>query len=340
MPRKEVAALVLLAVARAPRPAPSAAAREVSCPESGAASTGPEQRLRFAHALRREGRLELARACYAQLTAWRPGFPDGWFELGLIEQDLGDLRAAIAAFEEGLRLRPGVAVRLDQYGVALQLMGRADEARAAYGRAIAAAPEEASAYFNLGTLEEAAGRMDASLASYRAALSAEPDDEARVHNNLGGVLLAQGDVAGATGAFESAVEADPGLADGWYNLGNARFAVGRHREAERVLIKALRLAPLHPRAGRKLEQVRAAGAAPTQRDHDAQLRLDAAQRAVDHCTAWAGGGVDGEGEAAAEGGAGAEAAEGEGEGAAAAACVQAREAEHRARTDADGPIFV
>ena len=52
-------------------------------------------------------------------------------------------------------------------------------------------PRNAEAYFNLGTVHEALGAPSEALKSYRAALALEPPDDARVHNNIGGVLSLQ-----------------------------------------------------------------------------------------------------------------------------------------------------
>ena len=85
--------------------------------------------LRFAHALRRDGRLEEATACYQWLTEIHPRFGDGWFELGLAEQALGHMTTATAAFEAGLRVQPSADGRLGSYATILQVLVRTSRAR-------------------------------------------------------------------------------------------------------------------------------------------------------------------------------------------------------------------
>ena len=252
------------------------------CPEHD--STSSSETLRIGHALRRERRLEDAVTCYRILTRAHPRFAEGWFELSAAEQDVGDLRAAAESLMKGLKLKPSAPGRLSAYGVLLQLSGRIDEAREAYRRAIAQAPEDAEPHFNLGTLEEGAGEHVRALTAYRQALSLEPPDEARIHNNMGGVLAAMGDVGGALAAYREATEVDPGLADGWHNLGNVMLAQGRYAEAESHVLRALKLSPAHPKAGRKLEHVRAEATKQWQEQVEAEQQAALIEEAARACS--------------------------------------------------------
>ena len=160
-----------------------------------AAHAGPDELVRFGHALQNDGRLDAAAGCYARTTRLHPAFADGWFEHGLVLQSLGgDLATAVRTFETGLRLRPSDAGRLNAHGVMLQTAGRHAEARRAYSRSVrvppglpparrpplarappshprrappqlARAPSNAEAYFNLGTLHEALGAPADALAA-------------------------------------------------------------------------------------------------------------------------------------------------------------------------------
>mmetsp|Transcript_24261 Transcript_24261/g.49255 ORF Transcript_24261/g.49255 Transcript_24261/m.49255 type:complete len:284 (-) Transcript_24261:88-939(-) len=274
-----------------------------------AAQAGPDELVRFGHALQNEGRLDAAAGCYARITRLHPAFADGWFEHGLALQSLGDLAAAVRTFASGLRLRPSDAGRLNAHGVMLQTAGRHTEARRAYSRSLARAPSNAEAYFNLGTLHEALGAPSDALAAYRSALELHSPDESRIHNNIGGVLAAQGELASSVTAYGEAVEADPGFADGWYNLGNVLLGMGRFIEAEAPLRRALRVTPQHDKAARKLRQLGAEQLKLRQAELEAEQQVIALERAIDTC-------------------------------ADDSACLQALTAETDARRDADGPLIV
>ena len=106
-----------------------------------AAHAGPDELVRFGHALQNDGRLDAAAGCYARTTRLHPAFADGWFEHGLVLQSLGgDLATAVRTFETGLRLRPSDAGRLNAHGVMLQTAGRHAEARRAYSRSVRVPP--------------------------------------------------------------------------------------------------------------------------------------------------------------------------------------------------------
>ena len=277
------------------------------CPSQ--ASAGADELMRFGHALQNEGRLGEAAGCYERITGLHPAFADGWFEHGLALQSLGDLPSAVHAFSAGLRLRPANADRLNAQGVMLQTVGRQQEARHAYGRSLARNPTNPEAYFNIGTVHDALGSPAGALAAYRASLALDSPDEARVHNNIGGVLSAQGKYEASVSAYGEAVEADPDFADGWYNLGNLLLAMSRLGEAEVHLRRALRIVPKHERAASKLQHVRAEQLKARQAEFEAEERIAALNEAVDTCSDDS-------------------------------SCLQALTAEADARRDADGPLIV
>lgn len=311
MPRRLVGAVCLCATL-----APAKPEGDEPCPLS-ATSPGPEELLRFSHALRRDGRLSTSAACYERLSGLHPRFADGWYELGLARHEQGRLDDALSALEQGLRLRPLADGRMASYALLLQEAGRMSEARGAYHRALARSPLDADARYNLGLLEESAGDHEAALRAYRAALALDPPDEARLHNNIGGILAATGQLDAAVAAYQEALDAEPALADGWYNLGSARLAQARHAEAEVALARALRLAPAHAKAVRKLELTRASALVPWQSREEAEhdrTQRESAERAC--------------------------AASVHADAAARTECVAAREKRARAERLADGPAAI
>ena len=162
--------------------------------EQSSAAEGPNGLIRFGHALQLNERVGEARATYARCTHLHPAFADGWFEVGQASHALGDAAAAVSAFAVGARLHPSSGRWRNTQGTVLQSVGKTAEALHAYKQALVWTPADADVYFNLGTLHEKIGANTAALESYQHALALEPPDEARVHNNIGGVLLAKGDL--------------------------------------------------------------------------------------------------------------------------------------------------
>lgn len=270
---------------------------------------GPEELVRFGHALQRDGRPSEALDTYARATSLHPLFATGWLELALAQHASGNTADALRAFERSRGLDPALRGLQSAYGVSLQAVGRVGEAAAAYRMAIARSPSDAEAHFNLGTALEADGELEAALRSYRRALDLEPPDEARVHNNIGGVLSARGELDASLSAYREAVEAEPAFADGWYNLGNLLLGMTRNSEAEATLLRALRLQPLHSKAGRKLQQLAASAAELEAARVESEGKLAALDEAAGRCA------DDG-------------------------ACLRALVEEEDARRDRDGPLVV
>jgi tetratricopeptide (TPR) repeat protein len=110
------------------------------------------------------------------------------------------------------------------------------------------------------------------------------------------------------------------MADGWYNRGNVMFALGRHAEAVAHLTRALRLAPAHSKAARKLEHVRADRTLDARREFDTELQLSVVGAAADACIRAEGADHLSEDEQA--------------------ECMATYELEARGRREADGPLLV
>lgn len=136
-----------------------------------------------------------------------------------------------------------------------------DRAAVDFRRAVAVKPEFARAWSNLGMAEAAVGHEDAAIASYREAMRRDPQLVAP-RNNLGALLLARGDVAGAREVLEAAVAIPGSGPHVLYNLALARLRAGDRDGA----VEALRRARTkgYPRAQRLLDElaVAKASAAP------------------------------------------------------------------------------
>ena len=126
------------------------------------------------------------------------------------------------------------------------------------------------AYYELAGLYLEQGRLDQAMIRAERArdiLLAAGSDDAEVRNTLGGMYLQAGKLEAAAAEFEKAVEADPALAEAYYNLGLIRASRGNSSEALAYLRKAIELRPafaeahcslghVHGRAGRLDEAVR------------------------------------------------------------------------------------
>ena len=144
--------------------------------------------------LQASGRAYEARDAIASAASLKPGNGEGWYNLGLIESELKNLDAAVAAFDRALALAPGAWPAVFARGEALLELGRHEEAIAAFDRLLAHDPSRVDVWNNKGTALWRLKRFAEAAAVYDKALALEPgNDEA---------LLARGQALCEAGRIE------------------------------------------------------------------------------------------------------------------------------------------
>ncbi len=156
----------------------------------------------------------------------------------------GPPAAAMARFEEALRLDPGHARALDNLGMVLFRLGRTAEARQRLERALAVDPRNAVAHNNLGALLLAERRPADAIPHLEQALAHEPDlPKAAAYRNLGRALVAVGRTDEGLAHLDRAIRLAPDDPDALNDRGAALLAAGRPADAIPSFEAALRLAP-------------------------------------------------------------------------------------------------
>jgi Tfp pilus assembly protein PilF len=143
-----------------------------------------------------------------------------WNNLGLHLRERGDLEGASEALGEVLRLRPDLA----------------------------------SSHSNLGVLDAAAGRRTLAIRRFNEALAIDPVNADALYNlalvlesNELGERYGTGFPADeALAAYRRLLEAHPGHAEGWTNIGVLHEVLGRHDEASAAWERAIAAAPTLP----------------------------------------------------------------------------------------------
>jgi tetratricopeptide (TPR) repeat protein len=120
-----------------------------------------------------------------------------------------------------------------------------NEAAAFYRVAVGLRPGDAPAHSDLGGVLRAQGDLAGAIACFRKAIDLDPK-EAKAHNNLGKALQAQGDVKGAIEHWQKALDLNPEYAEAHCNLGNALFAQGDFAEALKALQRGHQLGSQRP----------------------------------------------------------------------------------------------
>lgn len=132
--------------------------------------------------------------------------------------------------------------KLMQRAVACHRAGDLDRARQLYQEVLEQSPDYAEAHNLHGVVASSLGRESEARSSLKLAVTLEPGNAA-YQQNLGRVLLEQGELDGAEEALRIATYLAPRLAPAQTNLGNLYKKRGHHREAVASYERALALAP-------------------------------------------------------------------------------------------------
>jgi tetratricopeptide (TPR) repeat protein len=196
----------------------------------------------FGNVLAHSNRAEAALARYEEAIRLKPDYADVHFNAGDALSKLGRLPEAIAQYEQALRLRPNFADAHDALGVALGLMGRLSEGIAHLEQAVQIDPARAGSHRNLGTALRMAGRPDEALAQFEEAVRLAPDS-AQSRCDLGNALREAGRLPEAIEQYDQAVRLDPSQPSSHNDLGIVELMAGRTQDAIAQFESALRLDP-------------------------------------------------------------------------------------------------
>jgi tetratricopeptide (TPR) repeat protein len=168
---------------------------------------------------------------FAALTvALRPDSPGAHYNLGNALRAKSRLDAAIAEYQEAIRLKQDICEAHNNLGTALHAKGRLDEAIAEYQEAIRIKKDHATAHCNLGSALAAKGQLDAAIAAYREALRIKKD-YAAAHYNLGNALTDKGRLDEAIDEYREALRIRKDDAKAYCFLGNVLERKGQFAEA-------------------------------------------------------------------------------------------------------------
>jgi tetratricopeptide (TPR) repeat protein len=143
-----------------------------------------------------------------------------WNNLGVAQNDLGDLPGAVKAYQKAIEVDSRNPVAYSNLGNALGKMGRLKEALALYEQALARDPNYAIAHNNSGVTLLEANEIRAAAEAFRAAIKSD-GKYALAHHNLGVAMIRLKDWKGAIAAYRGAVACDPDYAAAYNSLGVA-----------------------------------------------------------------------------------------------------------------------
>ena len=181
-------------------------------------------------------------AAFEQALRLNGDAPEALFKLGVALHATQQLDRAMALYQRVLSINPNLAEVHNHLGSALQSAGRSSEAIEAFRRAVRLQPVNAEALSNLGSALQEAGRLDEAIAAYRAALTFRPDFFP-LYNNLASALAEQNRLDEAANALRQAVAVDPEYAIGWSNFAKVLRQLDKLDEAIDACRIAVKLRP-------------------------------------------------------------------------------------------------
>ena len=155
---------------------------------------------------------------------------------------MGQLDAAVEAFEAALAADPECVDALNNLGVAAASRNDLDEAQRFFQLAIDKDPSFIPALHHMAAVKNARGDLENAKRFLEQVLELEPEN-VKVLNNLGATYLNMGDLESAETCFAKTVELMPGYAPGFNNLSMVYHARNRLGEALDAADKALSVDP-------------------------------------------------------------------------------------------------
>ncbi|WP_066426589.1 tetratricopeptide repeat protein [Anabaena sp. 4-3] len=185
---------------------------------------------------------EAAIASYDQAVKIKPDYHKAWYNRGTALDDLGRYEEAIASYDQAVKFKPDYHQAWYNRGTALDDLGRYEEAIASYDQAVKFKPDDHEAWYNRGTALGKLGRYKEAISSFDQAVKIKPDYHQAWYNR--GIALSDlGRYEEAIASYDQAVKFKPDLHEAWYNRGIALGKLGRYKEAISSFDQAVKIKP-------------------------------------------------------------------------------------------------
>ena len=175
---------------------------------------------------------------HAEIRASRPNQPENWYNLGLLQSDLGDKKSAIDSFRKSIALDSEFADSRNALGDALAETGQLPEAEAQFRGALRIRPALPAAHAYLAFLLTSRGDLAEAVWHF-----AQAGDGALNQFNYGVTLARMNRLAEARTHLERSLQADATQPLAHEVLGGLLEADGKIPEAISHYQEAIRLRP-------------------------------------------------------------------------------------------------
>jgi len=187
--------------------------------------------------------LDAALAEFQEAVKLDPQFAEAHFQLGLVQKQKGDLPEAAESLQEAVRLDPTKVEPIFQLGEVYRLLKKTTQAIRAYAMACDLDPRNFELWCRLATCYHQSGDLEKAVEAYQEAIGIQPKN-AFVYSNLGAALESQGRMYEAIKAYKQSLEcegADQAVV--LVNLATVYLNQDRWRTAHLALNKAIDINP-------------------------------------------------------------------------------------------------
>ena len=154
----------------------------------------------------------------------RPDAKQAHVNLGIVQQESGDLKGARESYERALQIAPDLADVIYNLACVLEQQGQAEESERLYSKLLSRNPEWEDAWFRLDYLRLQRGDFRGAVEGFQSCVRKRtPWPEAQL--NLGLSQWKLGDQDGAAKSFQAVLESEPGSVDALRGL--AAMAIER-----------------------------------------------------------------------------------------------------------------
>ena len=199
-------------------------------------------------------RLKESRQALERAVALDPRLPEGWNELGGVEDLAGNREAAARCYRRALELAPNVGWILINVARAEADLGRETEAERLYRQLLEVEPRNPDAANGLGLLLAKQGRGDEARKLFEQAIALRPDDSSAI-NNLGVLYMNLGQTNDAIAAFQYGIRVTPDAATLYLNLARVWVKLGDRERARELMRGLLARKPDDPTALKALREL-------------------------------------------------------------------------------------
>jgi tetratricopeptide (TPR) repeat protein len=227
------------------------------------------------NALLEAGKTDAAIAKFQEALRIDPNHVQAHNSLGSALLRQGDLDAALEHFQRVVQLQPDFAPVQNNLGALYQQRNEVELAIQHYREAIRLNPRYSKAYNNVGVLLRKQARWDEAAEYFRQALTINPDF-AEAHFNLGMIFDQQGDESSAVAEYQQALRLNPRYGPAHQRLGMQLERQGQWRAAAQAYRRALQGPVPSVDAARRLAWLLAT--CPDSSLRNGQMALDMAQQ--------------------------------------------------------------